>query len=142
MIMPEWDYRILLRRKLDDQGRGSRDRLSRFAKMQPAYLSMVLSGKHHFSLEQAERVAEFFEMKSAEKDFFLILVQIVRAGSDELREYFKLKLEELSKSVDVAQHGTTGRPVVFGYEFTTPIRSIVPFPENNLQLMREAATPA
>lgn len=62
---------------------------------QRGYITAVVGGSAHFSLEQAERLARFFGLTEEESDYFLLLIQKDRAGTDSLRAYFEGKLREM-----------------------------------------------
>lgn len=76
-------------RSLPKGGHGVRLRLAEALSCQSTYVSQVLRGVAHFSLEQADVVARFFELTEAESEYFLLLVQEERAGTRELRAHFR-----------------------------------------------------
>lgn len=76
-----------------NQRKGLRLRFAEAAQVQPTYVSLVLNGKSHFSLEQAERISEFLAHAKEERHFFLLLVQKGRAGTKQLEEYFQEQIE-------------------------------------------------
>lgn len=78
--------------------RGFRTKLSETLGCQSGYISHVLNGDAHFSLEQAIKISKFLNHKSREQKFFLLLVELARAGTPELRNYFK---EELKALLDI-----------------------------------------
>ncbi len=80
------------------QGHGQRLRLAKFVQCQVGYVSQVLNGSAHFSLEQAERVNRFLKHSQEESHYFLLLVQAARAGTEELKEYFHSLLEQVSEN--------------------------------------------
>lgn len=80
--------------KADPKGaRGGRSRLARFLNCQPGYVSRVLSGSAHFSLEQAEAVNRFLGHTEDESSQFLMQVERDRAGTPQLRGYFDKQLK-------------------------------------------------
>lgn len=81
-------YREYLQARLPVTGseRGIRSRLARHLRVQPAFLSRVLSGLADISLEHAVEVGEFLGHAEAEQEYFLLLVQHSRAGSEALRQ--------------------------------------------------------
>ncbi len=91
------DYRAYLVKALPTQGkdRGARVRLADYLGIQKGFVSAVLGGNAHFSLEQAFRVSRFLSHTEAEHEFFLLLVQKDRAGSKELEKHFKAKIAEI-----------------------------------------------
>jgi uncharacterized protein (TIGR02147 family) len=75
-------------------GRGMRTDLARALGCQPAYISQVLNGDRHLSLEQSEAATAFFGHSREEAHYFLLLVQFARAGTVPLRDYFRRQLDE------------------------------------------------
>jgi uncharacterized protein (TIGR02147 family) len=72
--------------------------LCRHLRCQPSFLSQVLTGKSHFTLEHAISTGEFLGHRRDERRFFLLLVQKDRAASKILRAHFEEEREaELSK---------------------------------------------
>ena len=79
-------------------GHGQRLRLAKFVQCQVGYVSQVLNGDAHFSLEQAERVNRFLKHSQDESHYFLLLVQAARAGTEELKEYFDSLIDQTIES--------------------------------------------
>lgn len=77
------------------EGRGSRVKLAQYLGVQKGFISAILHGKAELSLEQAFKVSKLLSHTQEEKDYFLLLVQMARAGSHELQEHFKGKLREI-----------------------------------------------
>ena len=67
------------------RGRGTRMALAAALSSPVSHISQVLSGDSHFSMEQAEGVNEFLGHTQEEAAFFLLLVQLARAGTPALR---------------------------------------------------------
>jgi len=80
-----------------DKGRGIMRRLSDHMRVHPSFISQVLKGDKHFSLEQIYTLANFFSMKPLERDFLLALLQLERAGTHELKSYFSTVLSNIRK---------------------------------------------
>lgn len=94
------DYKAFLKRALDlreAQGRGQRSLLAKAAKCHTAYVSQVLNGPAHFSLEQADRINRFLGHSPSESNFFLTLIQFNRAGTPTLRQHFQEQLQILAE---------------------------------------------
>lgn len=87
------DYKALLKDRLE---RGAQKVFAEYLGCQPAFLSQVLRGKPHLSLEQGILATEFFRMNRAESDYFMACLQYGRAGSEKLREFFLKKMESLA----------------------------------------------
>ena len=80
---------------MHNKGRGFRAALARAASCQTAYISQVLNGKAHFSLEQGHAFSKFLIHTKEEARFFLILIEYARAGNNELKSQFLEMIEEL-----------------------------------------------
>lgn len=90
------DYKeYLLWREETWQGRGMRRDLAAGTGCQPAYISQVFNGNNHLSLEQAERANGVFGHTPAEAHFFMLLVQISRAGTNTLKSYFEEQIKKI-----------------------------------------------
>lgn len=72
--------------------RGFRSKLARFVGCQSGYISHVLNGSAHFSLEQTLLIAKFLNMSASEQKFLLLLVEVARAGSLDLRNHFQTEI--------------------------------------------------
>lgn len=95
------DYKDFLNGKLDelDQGgRGSRARMSRFIGCQTAYTAQVLRGSAQLSLEQAEGINDFLGHTEEQGQYFLLLVQVAKAGTPKLKSRFRKQLEQMQQS--------------------------------------------
>lgn len=71
---------------------------------QPTFVSQVLNGSAHFSMEQAEKVSRFLGHTQDEREYFFLLIQKERAGTQELTEYYAAKLGELLAKRQVITH--------------------------------------
>ncbi|MBL7546029.1 MAG: TIGR02147 family protein [Bdellovibrionaceae bacterium] len=102
------DYRQYLRDYIADLRRlerGIQTKIADALSCQPAYVSKVLAGDAHFSLEQAERASQFCNHSDDEKHFFILLTQYTRAGTPALQKYFAKQLEELRlKNKSLKEH--------------------------------------
>jgi uncharacterized protein (TIGR02147 family) len=76
-------------------GRGLRKQLAQFIGCQEAYVTQVLSGPAHFSPEQGEAAARFFQLGGAETEFFLLLIAHNRAGTRALKGIYENQLTRL-----------------------------------------------
>lgn len=77
--------------------RGFRTKLSAAIGCQSGYVSHVMNGSAHLSLEQALRVAKFLELDAKEQKYWLLLIEFERAGTPELREVFAEELRILKE---------------------------------------------
>lgn len=95
------DYKAFLNAKLDEmdgQGRGARARMSKVIGCHTAYTAQVLRGSSHFSLEQGEAINDFLGHTESQGHYFLLLIQIERAGSEKLKKRFAKELQGLRDS--------------------------------------------
>lgn len=93
-------YKQYINDRLDDEtdefgGRGARSRLSVAIGCQSAFVAQVFKGAAHLSLEQAEQINLYFNHTENESQFFLFLVQYLRAGTEVLRRRIKSQLVQL-----------------------------------------------
>src|ERR1700727_1723751 len=72
---------------------GLRLAVARTLACQPTFVSQVLNGQAHFSLEQAEKISRFLQHTPEEREYFFLLLQRDRAGTRELEKYFLEKIE-------------------------------------------------
>jgi uncharacterized protein (TIGR02147 family) len=69
-------------------GRGQRKALAEGIGCQVAYVTHVLSGDNHFSMEQIEACGRHFSLSKIEIEFLFLILQHNRAGTVELRKFF------------------------------------------------------
>lgn len=94
------DYKLFLKEKitqLPKGGRGTSKRISELLRISTVSVSQVLAGSKHFTLEQAFQVADFFGLTTLEKEYFLLLIQMERAGTKQLRDFWKEKAQKQQK---------------------------------------------
>lgn len=93
------DYKKYCReriRTMPHRGRGVLRKLAINLKVHSTRLSQILNGSADLSPEQALRVSRFFGLSELETEYFLLLVQIDRAGTEELRKHLIHQLERVS----------------------------------------------
>jgi uncharacterized protein (TIGR02147 family) len=115
------DYRKFLSDSLDELGqtqRGTRSRLAEALGCQPSYLTQVLKGTCHVSLEQAEKTSRFFGLTDDQTEYFLVLVSIGRAGTEDLKEVLKRQARRLQ-----AQHRTLNHRIKTKNELSPEAKS-------------------
>jgi uncharacterized protein (TIGR02147 family) len=93
------DYKTYLAARSAEKGMrsGFKSALARASGCNSAYISSVLGGKAHFSLEQAERVCGYLEFSREERHYFLLLVQKARSSTASLATYFEEQIERVLK---------------------------------------------
>jgi uncharacterized protein (TIGR02147 family) len=94
------DYKSYMNQRLDSdpRGRGSRAALAKAIRCQSAYVSSVLRGKAHFTPEQGEAINAHLGHSEAESDYFLLLLQSQRAGSEALRARLRRQMQRVLES--------------------------------------------
>lgn len=100
LIFDFTDYRPFIKsrfREKPKQGHGQARRLALFLNVHTTLVSQILNSQKSFTVEQALQVAEFLALNAHERDYFLLLVQMDRAGTTELKDYFRRQGEELQK---------------------------------------------
>jgi len=133
------DYRHYLEALLsrgDFGDRAPRTRLASCCGSQVAYVSQVLGGQTNFNLEQAEKISTYLKHTEAERSFFFDLVQWARAGTVELKTYFKERvlnarkkhLELSSRLVDVKEIPMEQRATYYGSWYHAAVHMIVHIP--------------
>jgi hypothetical protein len=86
------DYKLLLRevvRTRPRRGYGQLNQLAAHLKVHSSLVSQILNGPKDFTLEQALGVARFFRFDGRETEYFLLLVQAAKAGTEELRSFHR-----------------------------------------------------
>lgn len=84
--------------------RGVKTALAKALGCQPTYISQVLHGTAHLSLEQAEKANSFFSHTDDEEFFFLLLVQMDRAGTRSLKKHFRKQIDDFLNKRLVLTH--------------------------------------
>ena len=77
------------------ESRGFRHQLSQALDCQPSYVSQVLNDKNDFSLEQAAKCQELLGHSAQETHFFMLLLQLERAGTPLLEDYFRKQIRQI-----------------------------------------------
>lgn len=72
-----------------NRGRGLPGKLAEHCRLSPAMLSQILNGEKHLSLEAANDVGGFIGLSDDQLDYFLLLVNFARAGSQSLKARYK-----------------------------------------------------
>jgi len=94
-IFESHDYKAYLAEVGDSRPRGFRKALAEATGCQTAYISQVLNGHYHLSLEQAESAARFLGFTRDETRYFVMLVESQRAGTQSLRQLLSDQLSEM-----------------------------------------------
>ena len=92
------DYKLYLKawlRARAKRGHREKSRIAEVIHCHSGYVSQVIEGSAHFSMEQAALLNQYLSHNTNESRFFLLLVQLARAGNNTLREHFEVELKEI-----------------------------------------------
>lgn len=78
-------------------GRGEYKRIAEALGVHPTMISQILSGDKHFTPEQIVRLTKYYGFGKDEIHYAILLVEIARAGSVELRKQLMDMKEEVQK---------------------------------------------
>lgn len=96
------DYKEFVRFQI---GHGSSKLLAQHLGVNASMVSQILSGPKDFTLEQGEKLLSFFNLKNMDAEYFLILIQIARAGTTGLKKIYERRAIELrSNGVQIKHH--------------------------------------
>lgn len=80
--------------EMPKRGHGQSLRLAQHLHVHTTLVSQILKGLKAFTLEQAVLSAEFLELTEDETDYFLLLVQLERAGNSKLQKALRRQLHQ------------------------------------------------
>jgi uncharacterized protein (TIGR02147 family) len=107
------DYKKFLRARitaLPKKGRGEIGKIAVHLRVNSTLISQIISGPKDFTLEQSQEIAAYFGLSDLEADYLLLLVQIERAGTQKLKQYYQQKRDALKKaSLQIANRVQTTR---------------------------------
>lgn len=95
-----YDYKSFKKFLLDwiaqtpSNGRGQRKLMAQAMGCQTPFITQVLGGDYHFSMEQAEACTRWLGLSLAEAEFFILLVQKERAGTRSLENFLDRQIQE------------------------------------------------
>ena len=84
--------------------RGLRSAWCRAMQCPPSFLSQVLNGPVHLSMDHAIRLTQHWRLSTDEEEQFLDLVSLARAGSPQLRQHLLRKLKQRRKKAENLSH--------------------------------------
>lgn len=105
------DYRLYLKSWILDKSaetKGLQGKLALAANISSTLMSRILSGEKHLSLEQAVEIADFLGLNESESEYFIILVEIGKAGSHKLKTKLLNQAQAIAKKVSVRISNTSG----------------------------------
>lgn len=77
------------------KGRGLLRSLSEYMGVNSSLLSQIFKGNRDLTPEQALQVAKFIELDNFETQFFLNMVHLGRAGTQDLKSFYQAELEKM-----------------------------------------------
>jgi uncharacterized protein (TIGR02147 family) len=109
MVSPfEFDnYRKFLTKRLKEmpkKGYGQMSRLAVYLGVHSTLVSQVLKQHKSFSTDQAALVAEFFGLNELESEYFILLVQIERAGNTAAKNHYTKQLQRVLEHANTISH--------------------------------------
>ncbi len=90
-------YKEYVKSLIHSKGHGTRLKLAHSMNCHPAYITQVLNKESHFSIEQALEISSFFNLTRDEEDYFLLLLQLEKAGSKKVRDLTAMKIKEIKE---------------------------------------------
>lgn len=94
-------YKVCINEWIKSQphnGHGQLRQIALHLNVNSVIMSQVFRGDRHLTLEQALSVSQYLGLTEMERDYFLVLVQIERAGTYELKNVLKEQLEKIKLS--------------------------------------------
>ncbi|RYZ82615.1 MAG: DUF4423 domain-containing protein [Proteobacteria bacterium] len=88
---------LIERIEQDSEARGLKKKIAEAIQCQASYLSQVLHGNPDLTLDQANRLNNFFHHTVRESRYFLLLLQVSRAGTADLKALFEAEVSEKQK---------------------------------------------
>lgn len=89
------DFRAYMEAWARAKGRGEFRRISVALNMHTTLVSQVLNGKKCLTEEQASKLCDYMRLNPLETDYFLKLVQIERAGTEQLKNIYNRHLKQI-----------------------------------------------
>ena len=91
------DYKTYLKKRVDSEkdNWGLWAKLAKAANCQATYLSSAIKGKVHLTAEHILGISQFWKLSENETDYFLFLLEYNKAGTKELKNYFKNKIQKI-----------------------------------------------
>lgn len=94
------DYRAFIKTYLTSLPKAGHGQLRKIAKainIHTTYISQVLSGLQNFSQDQAIELSEYLKLTPLETKYFILLIDLQRAGSFKLKDYIRSQLFQLKE---------------------------------------------
>lgn len=78
-------------------GHGQLRQMALYLGVNSVVMSQIFRGNRELSLEQGLKLTQYMGYTEVARDYFLVLVQIARAGSEDLKRVFEKQRQELSQ---------------------------------------------
>jgi uncharacterized protein (TIGR02147 family) len=92
------NYRKFIEKRLSampNKGYGQLSQLARFLRVHTTLVSQIIRGHKELTTDQAALVAEYFGLSELETEFFVLLVQLERAGNQTSKAIYKRQLQRI-----------------------------------------------
>jgi len=136
------DYRQFIKRWLELQpkkGRGLPSKMAEHLRVSTTMISQILHGDRHLNLELASELADFMALSSNEQEYFFLMIDYQKAGSENLKNKLKNKLqkeqalaaklkERLNINVELPE---TAKTIFYSSWLYTGVRNLSAVPEFN-----------
>lgn len=106
------NYKTFLRsfiKTFPGHGRGQAARLAEHLSVTPMVISHILKRERHFTQDQALKTAKFFGLDERSTEYFLAMVDLAKAESDELKNYHQQRLNKIREEVQNIKNLVAGR---------------------------------
>lgn len=92
------DYKVFVNEKISSmpkKGRGMYRKMAQFLNMSTVMISQIFKGQRDLMPEHAHKLGHFLGLSELEREYFFFLVQMARAGTKELTDFYEKKLQDL-----------------------------------------------
>lgn len=91
------NYRKLIENLLQENVKATRAQLAAAAQCSSSWITRVLTSEVQLTPDQALGIGNYFHLNTSEIDYFLLLVDLERSSSVEMKKRIELKLDKLKK---------------------------------------------
>lgn len=94
------DYRKFLKKHIEslpNNGHGELAKIAKNLRISTTMISQVIKGSKHLSQEMAADLADYLKLNSTEFEYFILLIDYERAGSQNLKLKLKDRIEKIKK---------------------------------------------
>jgi len=98
------------------KGRGIKTQMAKYIGCYPIHITKILNRTAHLTMEQSAKIINFLELSKLEGQYFLCLVELARAGNNELRETIKDRMEEITEKWKYVPSSYIGEKLVLSRE--------------------------